>query len=50
MLRASWNPDQDQRASRRSTAYERFDFDPGPVDPYQMFLLMKDVQRLVLRG
>lgn len=30
--------------------YERFDFDPSPVEPYQMFLLMKDLQRLVLGG
>ncbi len=25
--------------------YERFDFEPSPVDPLQMFLLMKDLKR-----
>lgn len=25
--------------------YERFDFEPGPVDQHQMFLLMKDLRR-----
>lgn len=24
--------------------YERFDFEPSPVDPFQLFLLMKDVR------
>jgi GNAT superfamily N-acetyltransferase len=27
--------------------YERFDFEPGPADPYQLFLLMKDVRALL---
>lgn len=27
--------------------YEHFDFDPSPVDPLQMFLLTKDLKRLV---
>ena len=32
--------DEDARAF-----YERFDFEPSPVDPLQMFLLMKDLKR-----
>lgn len=31
------------------TFYERFDFEPSPVDPFQLFLLMKDV-RAALQG
>lgn len=33
---------------RRSTStfYEHFDFEPSPTDPYHLFLLMKDLQRL----
>jgi GNAT superfamily N-acetyltransferase len=27
--------------------YEQFNFDPSPTDPLHLFLLMKDVQRLV---
>ena len=27
--------------------YERFDFEPGPTDPYQLFLLMKDLRALL---
>lgn len=27
--------------------YERFDFEPSPVDPYQLFLVMKDLLRLL---
>ena len=27
--------------------YERFDFDPSPADPHQLFLVMKDLRRLV---
>jgi GNAT superfamily N-acetyltransferase len=27
--------------------YERFDFRPSPVDPYHLFLLMKDIQRFL---
>jgi GNAT superfamily N-acetyltransferase len=26
---------------------KRFDFEPGPADPYQLFLLMKDVRALL---
>ena len=26
--------------------YEHFDFEPSPTDPYHLFLLMKDLQRL----
>lgn len=32
--------DKDARAF-----YERFDFEPSPVEPLQMFLLMKDLKR-----
>ena len=32
--------DEDARAF-----YERFDFEPSPLDPMQMFLLMKDLKR-----
>lgn len=28
--------------------YEHFDFRPSPVDPYHLFLLMKDIQKFVL--
>jgi predicted N-acetyltransferase YhbS len=27
--------------------YGRFDFEPGPTDPYQLFLLMKDLRALL---
>ena len=27
--------------------YERYDFEPSETDPYHLFLLMKDIQRLV---
>jgi GNAT superfamily N-acetyltransferase len=27
--------------------YEGFDFEPGPADPYQLFLLMKDLRALL---
>jgi len=27
--------------------YESFDFEPGPTDPYQLFLLMKDLRALI---
>jgi hypothetical protein len=27
--------------------YERYDFEASPTDPYHLFLLMKDLQRLV---
>lgn len=27
--------------------YEAFDFEPGPTDPYQLFLLMKDLRALI---
>lgn len=27
--------------------YERFDFDPSPADPYQLFLVIKDLKRLL---
>jgi GNAT superfamily N-acetyltransferase len=27
--------------------YEGFDFEPGPGDPYQLFLLMKDLRALI---
>jgi GNAT superfamily N-acetyltransferase len=27
--------------------YEGFDFEPGPTDPYQLFLLMKDLRALI---
>lgn len=27
--------------------YERYDFEPSATDPYHLFLLMKDIQRLV---
>ncbi len=27
--------------------YERFDFDPSPTDPYHLFLLTKDLNRLI---
>jgi GNAT superfamily N-acetyltransferase len=27
--------------------YERFDFKPGPTDPYHLFLLMKDIKALL---
>ena len=26
--------------------YEHFDFEPSPTDPYHLFLLMNDLQRL----
>ncbi len=26
--------------------FEHFDFEPSPTDPYHLFLLMKDLQRL----
>jgi len=29
--------------------YERFDFDPSPLDPLQLFLLIKDLRRAVGR-
>ena len=27
--------------------YERFDFRPGPAEPYHLFLLMKDIHRFL---
>lgn len=30
--------------------YNRFDFEPSPTDPYHLFLLTKDVQRLIKSG
>jgi GNAT superfamily N-acetyltransferase len=36
--------DEDARAF-----YDRFDFEPSPVDPMQLFLLMKDLKRAVSR-
>ena len=27
--------------------YEHYDFDAGPADPYQLFLVMKDLKRLL---
>ena len=27
--------------------YEHYNFDPGPADPHQLFLVMKDLKRLV---
>jgi GNAT superfamily N-acetyltransferase len=27
--------------------YQHFNFDPSPVDPYQLFLIMKDLKKLV---
>mgnify|MGYP001811250009 CR=1 FL=1 len=27
--------------------YESFDFEPSPVDPYQMFLLIKDIKSMI---
>lgn len=27
--------------------YEHFNFDPSPADPYQLFLIMKDLKKLV---
>lgn len=27
--------------------YESFDFEPSPVDPYQMFLLIKDIKAII---
>ncbi len=27
--------------------YEHFDFDPSPADPHQLFLVMKDLKRMV---
>jgi hypothetical protein len=27
--------------------YEGFDFEPAPSDPYQLFLLMKDLRALI---
>ncbi|MGK9236681.1 GNAT family N-acetyltransferase [Inquilinus limosus] len=30
--------------------YERFDFEPSPVDPFQLFLLMKDVRAALQRN
>jgi GNAT superfamily N-acetyltransferase len=29
--------------------YQRFDFDPSPVDPMHLFVLLKDVRRIVSR-
>jgi len=43
-LRAVMVHAKDETARR---FYEHFDFDPSPVDPLQMFLLIKDVARLV---
>ena len=43
-LRAVMVHAKDQTARR---FYEHFDFDPSPVDPLQMFLLIKDVARLI---
>ncbi len=30
--------------------YEHFDFDPSPFDPFQLFLVMKDLKKLLGRG
>lgn len=27
--------------------YEHFDFEPSPTDPYHLFLIMKDLQRMI---
>jgi hypothetical protein len=27
--------------------YEHFDFDPSPSDPLHLFLVMKDIKRLI---
>ncbi len=29
--------------------YEHFDFIPSPVDPMQLFVLLKDVRRILLK-
>lgn len=28
-------------------SYEHFNFDPSPADPYQLFLIMKDLKKIV---
>ena len=30
--------------------YEHFEFEPSPVDPFQMLLLMKDLRRAIRAG
>lgn len=30
--------------------YQRFDFEPGPTDPYHLFLLMKDIRAALKAG
>ena len=30
--------------------YEHFDFEPSPIDPLHLFLLMKDLKRIPYRG
>jgi hypothetical protein len=34
------------RGNQAKAFYEHFDFEPSPTDPYHLFLLMKDLQRL----
>ena len=29
------------------TFYEHFNFDPSPADPYHLFLVMKDLKKLI---
>jgi hypothetical protein len=43
-LRAIMVHAKDEAARR---FYEHFDFDPSPVDPLHLFLLLKEVARLV---
>ena len=38
---------KDENAKR---FYERFDFVPSPTDPMHLFVLMKDVRKIVQRG
>jgi len=35
------------REDEARTWYEAFDFEPSPMDPYHLFLLMKDLQALL---
>lgn len=43
-IRALFAVAKDERAR---AFYEHFNFDPSPADPYQLFLIMKDLKTLV---
>ncbi len=44
-MRALFATAKDAEAQR---FYEHFNFDPSPADPHQLFLVMKDLKRMVL--